>query len=59
MGIDGDDAASLPKVGDYYYSDGTWSADYNSEKTVIGVVFATKDNVMGDVPANYEGVTFA
>ena len=59
VGIDGDDAASLPKVGDYYYSDGTWSADYNSEKTVIGVVFATKDNVMGDVPANYEGVTFA
>ena len=27
------------KVGDYYYSDGTWSTDLNASKTVLGVVF--------------------
>lgn len=35
--------ASFPlppaKVGDYYYSDGTYSSDLNSEKTPIGIVF--------------------
>lgn len=32
--------------GDYYYSDGTWSTELNSEKTVIGIVF-----YVGDVTA--------
>lgn len=27
-------------IGDYYYSDGTWSSEILPEKTVIGVVFA-------------------
>lgn len=30
---------NLPKVGDYYYSDGTYSTKLNSSKTVVGVVF--------------------
>lgn len=40
-----------PVVGDYYYSDGTWSTEYDESRTPIGVVFylgcATdfKDNV--------------
>lgn len=40
-----------PAVGDYYYSDGSWSTEYDSSRTPIGVVFyigcATefKDNV--------------
>lgn len=26
-------------VGDFYYSDGTWSSDFDESKTVVGVVF--------------------
>lgn len=52
---------NAPKVGDYYYSDGTWSTDYNEEKTVAGVIFAVKGDgtnsaIEGDVIANYSGV---
>lgn len=28
-----------PKIGDFYYSDGTWSTALNSAKTPIGIVF--------------------
>ena len=35
-------------VGDYYYSDGTWSTELNSSKTVIGVVFATVNAAASD-----------
>lgn len=35
-------------VGDYYYSDGTWSTTRNTSKTVIGVVFATANAVASD-----------
>ncbi len=28
-----------PKIGDFYYSDGTWSADLKTEVNPIGVVF--------------------
>lgn len=28
-----------PKIGDYYYSDGTWSTNLSSTKTPIGIVF--------------------
>ncbi|MBR2948128.1 MAG: hypothetical protein IKC17_06030 [Bacteroidales bacterium] len=28
-----------PSVGDFYYSDGTWSTEYDQSKTPIGVVF--------------------
>ena len=42
--IDGD--ATLPRplfaqIGDYYYSDGTFSTDLDPDKTVIGIVFQT------------------
>lgn len=52
---------NAPKAGDYYYSDGTWSATLNSEKTAIGVVFAVKGDrsaIDSDVVSNYNGVTF-
>ena len=39
--------ADAPKVGDYYYSDGTWSTELDSGKTVIGVVFS-KLNATGE-----------
>ena len=31
------------KVGDYYYSDGTYSTEMNEEKTCIGIVYALND----------------
>ena len=36
------------KVGDYYYSDGTWSTERKSGKTVIGIVFSTKNAAASD-----------
>lgn len=36
-----------PEVGDFYYSDGTWSASLNASKTVIGIIFWT-GNPAGD-----------
>ena len=36
-------------VGDFYYSDGTWSTELDPSKTVIGVVFSTDNPTqMGD-----------
>ena len=52
---------NAPKAGDYYYSDGTWSATLISEKTAIGVVFAVKGDgsaIDSDVVDNYNSVTF-
>lgn len=52
---------NAPKAGDYYYSDGTWSATLNSEKTAIGVVFAVKGDgsaIDSDEVTNYSSVTF-
>lgn len=37
------------KVGDYFYSDGTWSTDLKSDKTVVGIVFANINPVASDV----------
>lgn len=54
-------APKAPKAGDYYYSDGTWSATLNSEKTAIGVVFAVKGDgsaIDSDEVTNYSSVTF-
>lgn len=36
-------------VGDYYYLDGTWSTELQSDKTVIGVVFATANAASSDI----------
>lgn len=54
---------NAPKVGDYYYSDGTWSTELKSdtENSVIGVVFAVpgdRSAIEGDVPNNYSSVNF-
>ena len=43
-GCDNDDKnstmnSSLANLGDFYYSDGTWSSNLNSHKEVIGIVF--------------------
>ena len=44
-----------PSVGDYYYSDGTWSTDIEPGKTPIGVVFYTGCATnMGDHKAYYK-----
>lgn len=52
---------NAPKAGDYYYSDGTWSATLISGKTAIGVVFAVKGDgsaIDSDKVSNYSSVTF-
>lgn len=50
---------NAPQVGDYYYSDGTWSASLDGTKTVVGVVFATADgDASSDAIANYNDVAF-
>lgn len=36
------------QVGDFYYSDGTWSTSLNSSKEVIGIVFWTGDPTRDD-----------
>lgn len=36
-------------IGDYYYSDGTWSTERNYSKTVIGIVFAKVNAAVSDV----------
>lgn len=41
-----------PKVGSFYYSDGTWSEVLNESKTCVGVVFAIGAG-NGDAVANY------
>lgn len=52
-------------VGDYYYSDGTWSTTRDYSKTVIGIVFAkaspaTADkNMMNDYPQCTHGLVVA
>jgi hypothetical protein len=35
-------------VGDYFYSDGTWSSDLQSGKTVVGIVFSKANAVTSD-----------
>lgn len=50
----GDDvnAATEPKVGDYYYSDGTWGSE-TEDKDIIGIIF----NVgVGSGPGNFWGM---
>lgn len=46
---DPDDPVVLaPEVGDYYFSDGTWSSKMESGKEVIGIVFWTGDPAKDD-----------
>ncbi len=45
---------NLPQVGDYYYADGTWSADYKSgTPACIGIVFKV-DAGTGDAAIYYD-----
>lgn len=37
-----------PILGDFYYSDGTWSSELDNSKTAIGVVFYTGDPAKDD-----------
>ncbi len=39
----------LAHIGDYYYSDGTWSATLNSSKEPIGIVFALSEEKSGAI----------
>lgn len=41
--------AKKAKIGDYYYSDGTWSTAYNVSKECIGIVFALSDKAYGNI----------
>lgn len=45
---DGDTTfSSAVKIGDYFYSDGTFSTDLDPDKTVIGIVFQTNPRRIG------------
>ena len=35
-------------IGDYFYSDGTWSTSRNTKKTVVGIVFSTMSAATAD-----------
>lgn len=37
-----------PEVGNFYYSDGTWSAEVDNTKSIIGIVFWTGDPTVTD-----------
>lgn len=56
-----DEVDTDPKVGDYFYTNGTWSTELESNKTVAGVVFAVKGDgtesaIDSDVTGNYPDV---
>ena len=46
-------------VGDYYYSDGTWSSELQTGKTVVGVIFAKVNAASSDarLAQDYPGCT--
>lgn len=52
--IEPTDPTLAMEVGDYYYSDGTWSAVLNGEKTCIGIVYAV-DAQNGEKASDYDG----
>lgn len=52
--IEPTDPTLAMEVGDYYYSDGTWSATLNGEQTCIGVVYAV-DAQNGEKASDYDG----
>lgn len=46
-----DDLSSVyvaPKIGDFYYSDGTWSSEFDYSKDAIGIVFYVGDPTAED-----------
>ena len=52
ISIEGEFVRTPAKVGDYYYSDGTWSTEYNASKQCIGIVFALTDTEGGEINRN-------
>lgn len=46
-------------IGDYYYSDGTWSSELQAGKTVVGVIFAKVNAASSDarLAQDYPGCT--
>lgn len=46
--LDITEATVQVNVGDYYYSDGTWSSELDPSKTVIGIVFARANSASSD-----------
>ncbi len=61
---DGETELAPPAIGDYYYSDNTYSTDLNGTKTVLGVTFWTdpanpkhvKIVSLQEPPANWKGL---
>lgn len=49
-----DTPVAEPKIGDFYFSDGTWSTASNSDKTVIGVIFWLGDPTASDAALKRE-----
>ena len=49
-----DEEASKPSVGDYFYSDGTWSGTIKADKTLIGIVFWLGDPTKDDAKLKAE-----
>ena len=53
VGVGGDITnTGTAKVGDYFYSDGTWSSVYDNTKTLVGLVFSTNVS-SADIAAGY------
>ncbi len=50
---------AAPAIGDYFYSDGTWSTELDENKTPVGLVFYTGDITAEDetLAAEYPGCT--
>ena len=46
--------AAAPKIGDFYYSDGTWSSELDENKTPIAVVFYAGDPSVNDAAMQNE-----
>lgn len=46
--------AAAPQIGDFYYSDGTWSSELDGSKTPIAVVFYTGDPSVNDAAMQNE-----
>lgn len=54
-----DEPAVALNIGDYYYSDGTWSSELDPSKTVIGIVFSKANAAASDshLASDYPGCT--
>lgn len=53
------ESENAPKVGDFYYSDGTWSTELDASKTPVGIVFSIDNVTLHDskLAADHAGCT--